>query len=89
MYGPNSRKDLTWYVAMVNAETIEKLKPVVGAQSLQGISWGVSVLTSSGSPGSAVRILVRGVSSNCSNDPLVVVDGYVASMNSVNPDDIE
>lgn len=88
-YGSKSSKDLTGSVSMVKSETIEKLKPVDVAQALQGRSSGVSVTTSSGSPGSGFRVLVRGVSSNSSNDPLVIVDGYVASMNSVNPDDIE
>ncbi|MDG1778032.1 MAG: TonB-dependent receptor [Flavobacteriaceae bacterium] len=88
-YGSKSRKDLTGSVSMIKSETIEKLKPVDVAQALQGRSAGVSVTTASGSPGSGFRVLVRGVSSNGSNDPLVIVDGYVASMNSVNPDDIE
>mgnify|MGYP000692094626 FL=1 len=63
-YGSKSRKDLTGSVSMVKSETIEKLKPVDVAQALQGRSSGVSVTTSSGSPGSGFRILVRGVSSN-------------------------
>jgi hypothetical protein len=88
-YGSKSKKDVTGSVSMVNSETIEKLKPVDVAQALQGRASGVSVTTSSGSPGSGFRILVRGVSSNSDNDPLVVVDGYIASMNSINPDDIE
>lgn len=88
-YGAKSRKDVTGSVSMVKSETIEKLKPVDVAQALQGRSTGVSVTTASGSPGSGFRVLIRGVSSNSDNDPLVVVDGYIASMNSVNPDDIE
>ena len=88
-YGSKSRKDLTGSVSMVKSETIEKLKPVDVAQALQGRSSGVSVTTSSGSPGADFNILVRGVSSNGNNKPLVIVDGYVASMNSLNPDDIE
>jgi TonB-linked SusC/RagA family outer membrane protein len=88
-YGSKSRKDLTGSVSMIKSETIEKLKPVDVAQALQGRASGVSVTTSSGSPGSGFRILIRGVSSNSDNDPLVVVDGYIASMNSINPDDIE
>ena len=88
-YGTKSKKDLTGSVSMVKSETIEKLKPVDVAQALQGRASGVSVTTSSGSPGSGFRVLIRGVSSNSDNDPLVVVDGYIASMNSINPDDIE
>ncbi|MBK86094.1 MAG: SusC/RagA family protein [Flavobacteriaceae bacterium] len=88
-YGTKSKKDLTGSVSMVKSETIEKLKPIDVAQALQGRASGVSVTTSSGSPGSGFRVLIRGVSSNSDNDPLVVVDGYIASMNSINPDDIE
>ena len=88
-YGTKSKKDLTGSVSMVKSETIEKLKPVDVAQALQGRASGVSVTSSSGSPGSGFRVLIRGVSSNSDNDPLVVVDGYIASMNSINPDDIE
>lgn len=88
-YGSKSQKDLTGSVSMVKSETIEKLKPVDVSQALQGRASGVSVTSSSGSPGSGFRVLIRGVSSNSDNDPLVVVDGYIASMNSINPDDIE
>ena len=88
-YGSKSKKDLTGSVSMVKSETIEKLKPLDVSQALQGRASGVSVTSSSGSPGSGFRILIRGVSSNSDNDPLVVVDGYIASMNSINPDDIE
>merc|ERR1711965_560505 len=88
-YGSKSQKDLTGSVSMVKSETIEKLKPVDVSQALQGRASGVSVTSSSGSPGSGFRVLICGVSSNSDNDPLVVVDGYIASMNSINPDDIE
>tara|TARA_B100001093_G_C26848889_1_gene1024145 strand:- start:45 stop:3137 length:3093 start_codon:yes stop_codon:yes gene_type:complete len=88
-YGSKSKKDLTGSVSMVKSETIEKLKPVDVSQALQGRATGVSVTTASGAPGSGFRVLIRGVSSNSDNDPLVVVDGYIASMNSINPDDIE
>ena len=88
-YGSKNKKDLTGSVSMIKSETIEKLKPVDVSQALQGRATGVSVTTASGSPGSGFRVLIRGVSSNSDNDPLVVVDGYIASMNSINPDDIE
>jgi TonB-linked SusC/RagA family outer membrane protein len=89
-YGSKSRKDLTGSVSIVGSETIEKLKPVDVSQALQGTTTGVSVSTQSGSPGSGFRFLIRGVSSNTDNDPLLVVDGYISSsFNSLNPDDIE
>ena len=89
-YGSKSRKDVTGSVSFVGAETIEKLKPVDVSQALQGTTTGVSVSSASGSPGSGFKFLIRGVSSNSSNDPLLVVDGYIVSnLNSLNPNDIE
>merc|ERR1712086_818376 len=78
-YGSKSRKDLTGSVSIVGSETIEKLRPVDVSQALQGTTTGVSVSTQSGSPGSGFRFLIRGVSSNTDNDPLLVVDGYIVS----------
>ncbi|MDC1355263.1 TonB-dependent receptor [Flavobacteriaceae bacterium] len=88
-YGSKNRKDVTGSVSIVGSETIEKLQPVDVSQSLQGTTTGVSVSSASGSPGSGFKFLIRGVSSNSSNDPLLVVDGYIVSnLNSLNPNDI-
>jgi len=88
-YGSKSRKDLTGSVSIVGSETIEKLKPIDAAQALQGTTAGVSVSSSSGAPGSGFNILIRGVSSNGNNQPLIIVDGYEGNLNTINPDDIE
>ena len=88
-YGSQNRKDVTGAVSVVSAETIEKLKPIDAAQALQGTTAGVSVSSASGSPGSGFNILIRGVSSNGNNQPLLIVDGYEGNLNSLNPDDIE
>lgn len=60
-------------------------------QVLQGRATGVQVTNSTGAPGGAVRIRIRGSNSiNGDNSPLYVVDGFVgADFASINPDDIE
>ena len=88
-YGTQKKRDVTGAVAIVDSKTIEDLKPVDAAQALQGTSAGVSVSTPSGSPGGGFNILIRGVSSNGDNGPLVIVDGYKGDLNTINPSDIE
>ncbi|WGH76042.1 TonB-dependent receptor [Tenacibaculum tangerinum] len=89
-YGSKSRKDVTGAVSLVGAKTIDKLKPVDASLALQGTTSGVTVNTPSGSPGAGFDIVIRGISSNGKNGPLIVVDGLPnADFNSINPNDIE
>jgi len=88
-YGTQKKRDVTGAVAIVDSRTIEDLKPVDASQALQGTSAGVSVSSPSGSPGGGFNILIRGVSSNGDNGPLVIVDGYKGDLNTINPSDIE
>ncbi len=88
-YGGQKKKEVTGSVSIVDSKTLEELKPIDASTALQGTTSGVAVNTSSGSPGGNVNILIRGVSSNGSNEPLVIVDGYEGSLNSINPEDIE
>ena len=75
-YGLQKKKDVTGAVSLVGEETLTELKPVDASMALQGTTSGVSVNTASGSPGGNINILIRGVSSNGNNAPLVIVDGY-------------
>jgi len=88
-YGSKNQKDVTGAVSLVSSETLEELKPVDATIALQGTTSGVTVNSASGSPGGGFNIIVRGISSNGNNAPLVIVDGYRGSLNSINPDDIE
>jgi hypothetical protein len=55
-----------------------KLAPRV-EQVLQGRTSGVTVVSSSGSPGSGAKVRVRGAGSNGNSDPLYIVDGMKVS----------
>lgn len=88
-YGVQKKKDVTGAVSVVGEQVLDELKPVNASLALQGTTSGVSVNTASGSPGGSINILIRGVSSNNNNAPLVIIDGYEGALNSINPDDIE
>ena len=89
-YGTQSKKEVTGAVSVVGSETIEDLNPVRVEQALQGTVPGVNITSTSGSPGSASTISIRGVSTNGNNNPLILVDGNVIEdLSVINPNDIE
>ncbi|WP_025742264.1 SusC/RagA family TonB-linked outer membrane protein [Aquimarina pacifica] len=88
-YGTARKKDVTGAVSLISNETIEDLRPVEVSQALQGTVSGVRISSSSGSPGAKLNIAIRGVGSNQSNDPLVIIDGYRGDLTTINPNDVE
>jgi len=88
-YGTQRKRDVTGAVGIVSSKTIEELRPVKVEQALQGTVSGVNVTSQSGSPGAALDIRIRGISSNGANGPLVIIDGYQGDLSLLNPTDIE
>ncbi len=88
-YGTQRRQDLVGSVATINAEELRTQGVNTVQKSLQGRLAGVNIESSGGSPGSGVRILVRGTGSFFNNDPLYIVDGVqVTNINNLAPADI-
>ncbi|MBD5329123.1 MAG: SusC/RagA family TonB-linked outer membrane protein [Bacteroides sp.] len=91
-YGTATKESLTGSVAVVGSKEIEE-RPVTSVTSaLEGNAPGVQVNNSTGTPGSAPDIRIRGFNSiNGSNSPLYVVDGvpYEGTIADLNPADIE
>ncbi|MDQ3535352.1 MAG: TonB-dependent receptor, partial [Bacteroidota bacterium] len=90
-YGSVDRKDLTGSVASVGSAEIRDLAVTRVDQALIGKVPGVQVKPSSGEPGAAPQIRIRGVGSiSAGGDPLYVVDGFpMNSIQNLNPNDIE
>ena len=90
-YGTVKKADLAGSVAVMDTKSF-KDQPVARVEdALNGRMSGVQVM-SSGVPGGAMKIRVRGASSvNKSNDPLYVVDGIVrqTGLEGINPEDIQ
>lgn len=69
-------KDLTTAVAKISAKELEEMSSASIDQALQGRLAGVDITASSGDPGAAMNIRIRGVSSIATTGvPLIVVDG--------------
>ncbi len=91
-YGTAKVKELTGAVSVVNGATLTALNPVRLETALQGQMAGVQIASTSGSPGGALNIRIRGFSTNGNNNPLILVDGIPYSaegLSSLNPSDIE
>ena len=90
-YGAQEKKDVTGSIATVGEKDFKDQPVTRFDQILQGRTPGVNVTNSSGAPGGAVSIRIRGANSiNGSNEPLYVIDGFVgANFRDINPSDIE
>ncbi|MDR0422573.1 MAG: SusC/RagA family TonB-linked outer membrane protein [Proteiniphilum sp.] len=91
-YGEQKRSAFTGSAVVVSSETISR-RPVSNVMSvLEGISPGVQMESTSGSPTATPSFRIRGASSiSAGRDPLIVVDGvpYESGWNNINPNDVE
>jgi TonB-linked SusC/RagA family outer membrane protein len=88
-YGTQKKRQVTGAVSVVDSKTLEILKPVKIEQALQGTVSGVNVTTTSGAPGAALDIRIRGIATNGQNGPTTIIDGYVGELGLLNPNDVE
>lgn len=83
------RRDVTGANAVVNAADASRVTAQSLAESVQGLSPGVTV-RNTGVPGQQASIQIRGVASFLNTDPLYIIDGMIADANpTINTDDIE
>ncbi|WP_445738013.1 SusC/RagA family TonB-linked outer membrane protein [Mariniflexile sp.] len=75
-YGTQSKKDVSGSIQTINTDEISKIPASSFENALQGQTPGVNISSSSATPGSAVNVNIRGVSSiSASSQPLFIVDG--------------
>ena len=90
-YGTQQKKDITGSVAVIDTEELLASSGSSATQQLQGKAAGVNIGTS-GAPGSATMVRIRGINSINDNGPLYVIDGVSTrdqDLSSINPNDIE
>ena len=102
-FGTQEKRALTGAISQLKTQAIENNVNADPVTALQGNVSGVQVTQSSGQPGGAVRIRVRGTTSLLSGgDPLVIVDGVpvitstfgansnagISGLSEINPNDI-
>lgn len=89
-YGAVRKRDVTGSIGRVSAEDIGKVTSLTAEQSLQGKVSGVQITTTSGAPGAAVAVRIRGVGTFNNSSPIYVVDGVILDdIGFLNPADIE
>ncbi|HEU0228449.1 MAG TPA: TonB-dependent receptor [Arachidicoccus soli] len=88
-YGTAKRSDLTGAITSVTSKDFDKQPLTNVAQTLQGRAAGVQITQTSGAPGGAYKIRIRGANSiTGGNEPLYVIDGQFADLSTVNLNDI-
>lgn len=88
-YGVQKKSVVTGAISSVKAEEMMTSANTRPEQALQGKTSGVQVISSSGAPGSEIKIRVRGYSSNGNADPLYIVDGLrTADISTLEPANI-
>lgn len=89
-YGTQKKVNLTGSVASISGKDLTKRPVMNTSAALQGLASGVTVTSTSGQPGKeGTTIMIRGVGTLNNNNPLVLVDGIVGSIDGVSPSDIE
>jgi TonB-linked SusC/RagA family outer membrane protein len=89
-YGTQKRANITGAISNMNAEQLTTVPVTTVGEALQGRMAGVSVTNNSGSPGSGLKVVIRGVGTNGSAQPLYVVDGIrTNNIDNIEPYDVE
>lgn len=88
-YGTQKKSDVTGAISSVKSEELNKVVVTNPTDALQGRVSGVTVTSSSGSPGAVSDVLIRGVGSFGNNQPLYIIDGVQADPYYLDPINIE
>jgi TonB-linked SusC/RagA family outer membrane protein len=90
-YGVQKKVNLTGSVASLSADDLVDRPVATVSQALAGLAPGLSVLQNSGRPGASAEVRLRGTGtfSSAGTEPLVLIDGLAASIDDVEPDNIQ
>ncbi len=91
-YGTQKKSVVTGAISSVKSSDLENMPVTRIEQSLQGRTSGITIAQSSGQPGAASTVKIRGTTSINNSDPLYVVDGVpidVGGIDYLNQADIE
>lgn len=74
-YGTKRKRDLTGAVSSVSSADLQKIPSSNFTAAIEGKVPGVYIAQTSGAPGSASSVRIRGVGTTGANQPLYVIDG--------------
>lgn len=76
-YGVMKKSDVTGSVTSVKGDQLQRTPAAGLDQALQGVAAGVTVNSSSGQPGAAAEVRIRGIGTVNNAAPIYVVDGVI------------
>ena len=90
-YGVQKKSVVTASIAKVSADDLDGKAAVRVDNALKGLASGVTVTSSSGQPGAASQVRIRGIGTINNSNPLYIVDGMPieGGIDYLNPSDIE
>lgn len=89
-YGTQNRRNVTTSIAKLDKQVLANTPRSNVASALQGTIPGLQVVTTTGQPGSAPAIILRGGASISSpGGPLTLVDGVVRSLSDISSENVE
>jgi len=88
-YGVQKKKLVTGATTQLKGDDIAKLNTTNPLQAMQGQTPGVNITTTSGQPGSSMKVQIRGIGTTGNSAPLYLIDGVGGDISTLNPADIE
>lgn len=88
-YGVQKKKLNTGATVQVKGDDIAKLNTTNPLQAMQGQTPGVNIASTSGQPGSDMKVTIRGLGTIGNSGPLYLIDGVGGDISTLNPADIE
>ena len=88
-YGTTKKTNLTGAVSVIKSDELKDRSALDVGHMLQGSVPGLNVTSSSGRPGQAVTLNIRGWNSINGGSPLVLIDGVEGDIQYVNPADVD
>ncbi len=90
-YGTQKKSVVTAAISKIDEDKLAASAPVRVDNALKGLTSGVTVTSSSGQPGAAAQVRIRGIGTINNSNPLYIVDGMPieGGLDYLNPTDIK
>lgn len=88
-YGVQKKKLVTGATVQLKGDDIAKLNTTNPLSAMQGQTPGVNIVSTSGQPGAAMSVTIRGMGTVGNSQPLYLIDGVGGDITTLNPADIE
>ena len=88
-YGVQKKKLVTGATVQVKGDELAKMNTTNPLQALQGKTPGVNISSTSGQPGSDMKVTVRGLGTVGNSGPLYIIDGIEGDITTLNASDIQ